>query len=126
MGKVHQKGTKPERLVRRVATDLGLRYRLNAKNLPGSPDLVNRRRRFAIFVHGCFWHRHNGCSHASTPRRNTSFWTAKFERNKKRDVAAIATLKHRQYRVVVVWECETRHHRVLIERLAPLAVAKHK
>jgi DNA mismatch endonuclease (patch repair protein) len=107
MGRVRQKATLPELLVRSALAELGQRYRLQNRDLPGSPDLANRRARWAIFVHGCFWHRH-GCSATTTPTRNRDFWEAKFARNVARDARAIAALEELGYRVIVIWECETK------------------
>jgi DNA mismatch endonuclease, patch repair protein len=106
MSRIRQKGTSPELAVRRAAATLGLRYTTNNKDLPGSPDLANRSRRWAIFVHGCYWHRHQGCYKATTPRTNTEFWLNKFFRNVERDHAAQAALRRAGYRVLTLWQCE--------------------
>ena len=106
MGGIRQKGTAAELAVRRIATSLGLHYRISNRDLPGSPDLANRSRKWAIFVHGCFWHRHAGCSRTTTPRRNRAFWVAKFEANIARDARVQSELRDLGYRVVVLWECE--------------------
>lgn len=108
MGRVRQQGTAPELLVRAVLRSLGVSYRLNARGLPGSPDLVNRSRGFAIFVHGCYWHRHAGCRLTTTPTRNAAFWRDKFDANVIRDRRAIDALRQEGLSVFVVWECETR------------------
>jgi DNA mismatch endonuclease (patch repair protein) len=105
MRRVRRAGTEPELALRRVLSDLGLRYTLRNRDLPGSPDIANRRKRFAIFVHGCFWHRHAGCRRTTTPKANRAFWEAKFEANIVRDRQAIRDLKRLGYRVVVIWEC---------------------
>jgi DNA mismatch endonuclease (patch repair protein) len=107
MGRVRQKGTLPELLVRGALAELGQRFRLHNRDLPGSPDLANRRARWAIFVHGCFWHRH-GCSATTTPARNRDFWEAKFARNVARDAQAVSALEALGYRVIVIWECQTK------------------
>jgi DNA mismatch endonuclease (patch repair protein) len=107
MAKVAQSATRPERLVRQMLSALGQRYRLENRDLPGSPDLANRRRKWAIFVHGCFWHRH-GCKATSTPKHNREFWEAKFLRNVARDARAVAALQARGYAVIVIWECQTK------------------
>src|SRR3954451_2257384 len=88
MGSVRQSGTAPELTIRRAVSTLGLRYTVRNRDLPGSPDLANRSRRWAIFVHGCYWHRHEGCHKATLPRTNTDFWLQKFSRNVTRDEAA--------------------------------------
>jgi DNA mismatch endonuclease (patch repair protein) len=106
MGRIRQSGTAPEMAVRRAAATLGLRYTVKNTDLPGSPDLANRSRRWAIFVHGCYWHRHTGCHKATTPRTNTEFWLNKFSRNVARDAAARDALRRRGYRVLTFWQCE--------------------
>ena len=123
MGRVRQSDTGPELLVRRALTALGLRYRTRNRDLPGSPDLANRSRRWAVFVHGCYWHRHAGCSMATTPKTNTAFWLAKFARNVERDRAALASLRGRGYRVLTIWECETESPKTLARRVERLNVA---
>lgn len=111
MAKIRQRGTSPELVVRAALHQLGLRYRTHNRDLPGSPDLANRRRRWAVFVHGCYWHRHESCPRATTPRTNRAFWEAKFQRNVQRDANAVLALQRLGYRVLVVWECETPNHR---------------
>lgn len=117
MGRVRQRGTSPELAVRLAVRVLGMRYRVVNRDLPGSPDIANRARRVAIFVHGCYWHRHSGCAKATTPRANRAFWLAKFARNRARDRASVRALEEMGFRVVVIWECETRDSRALVERL---------
>jgi DNA mismatch endonuclease Vsr len=106
MGRIRRRGTKPEMIVRALVSSLGVRYTLKNQDLPGSPDLANRTRKFAIFVHGCFWHRHEACSRATVPKRNHNFWTAKFERNVERDLSVNAALQNMGYKVATIWECE--------------------
>lgn len=105
MAGIRSRDTKPELLVRRFLHAQGFRYRLNVRSLPGSPDLVLAKWRTVIFVHGCFWHRHPGCSLAYTPRSRQDFWLEKFEKNVARDAAAIKALEEAGWRVIVVWEC---------------------
>jgi DNA mismatch endonuclease (patch repair protein) len=107
MARVGQKGTKPELIVRRMLSALGHRYRVENRDLPGAPDLANRSRGWAIFVHGCFWHRHRGCKKTTTPTRNRAFWLAKFERNVARDKRVVRQLRAGGFSVITVWECET-------------------
>ena len=107
MGKVRQRGTAPELIVRRAVRRIGLHYRLRNRDLPGSPDLANRSRRFAVFVHGCFWHQHLHCPRATVPKRNRGFWVAKFAANRARDDRSVEALRQLGYTVLVVWECET-------------------
>ena len=106
LGRVKQKRTAPEETVAKALRKLGLAYRRNVKNLPGSPDFANIRRRFAIFVNGCFWHAHTGCRRATTPKNNRDFWVAKFAANRARDARAIRALRTAGFRVMVIWECE--------------------
>lgn len=121
MGGIRQKGTSPELAVRKALTALGLRYRVNNRDLPGSPDIANRSRKWAVFVHGCYWHRHEGCKRATTPKRNREFWEAKFATNVKRDQLAVRELKAMGYVVVTVWECETLVTSVAVRKLRRLA-----
>ncbi|MFZ5476652.1 MAG: very short patch repair endonuclease [Myxococcota bacterium] len=100
-------GTAPELAVRATLRDAGVRYRLANRDLPGSPDLANRARRWAVFVHGCFWHHHEGCRRATVPAANRDFWLDKFAGNRARDARVADALRSAGYRVVVVWECET-------------------
>ena len=104
-----RKDTGPELLVRRHLHAQGLRFRLDVRKLPGSPDLVLARHRAAIFVHGCYWHRHQGCRFATTPKSNQAFWVTKFASNVERDERAIAALLHMSWRVGVVWECALKN-----------------
>lgn len=101
-------GTKPELIVRRILFASGYRFRLHRKDLPGSPDIVMPGRRVAIFVHGCFWHAHQGCKFAKTPSTRTEFWTAKLRGNVDRDRRAAEKLAEMGWRVLSVWECSTR------------------
>jgi DNA mismatch endonuclease (patch repair protein) len=117
MAKVRGKDTRPEMVVRQAAHALGLRFRLHRRDLPGSPDLVFPRLRKAIFVHGCFWHRHPGCSKASTPKTRVEFWTSKFVANMQRDARSIAALEAMGWGVCVVWECETSDATALWRKL---------
>lgn len=95
-------------LVRRAAHALGLRFRLHRKDLPGSPDIVFPAKKTALFVHGCFWHRHPDCRLAYAPKSNETFWSNKFVRNVERDQEAMDGLRRAGWRPVVIWECETK------------------
>ncbi len=108
MGSIHGRDTEPEIRVRRYLHAVGLRFRLQARYLPGRPDVVFPSRRLAVFVHGCFWHRHPGCPYATMPRTRTDFWQAKFAANTARDDAAVARLKELGWQVMTVWECQSR------------------
>ncbi len=109
MARVKAKNTKPELRVRRAIWRLGHRYRLHAPELPGRPDLVFRKRKLAIFVHGCFWHRHPDplCKRARWPRTRLDFWRPKLEGNRIRDRAVQDRLEAMGWKVVVLWECQT-------------------
>ncbi len=106
MSRQKQRDTGPEIAVRRLVYKLGHRYRVRNSDLPGSPDLANRSRSWAVFVHGCYWHHHPGCSRATIPKSNKDFWMAKFQTNRERDSQAIKKLEALGFKVLVVWECE--------------------
>ncbi|WP_429547713.1 very short patch repair endonuclease [Pseudomonas frederiksbergensis] len=113
MSMIKGKNTKPEMLVRSVCHELGLRYRLHRKDLPGKPDLVFPKHRLCVFVHGCFWHRHPGCKYAYTPKSRLDFWLPKLAKNVERDLDAQQALIARGWRVVIIWECHTKNREVL-------------
>ena len=121
MSRIRGKDTKPELAVRRALHAMGYRYRTHGNDLPGRPDLVFSKRRTAVFVHGCFWHRH-GCAKASTPKTRTEYWAAKFAANVERDQRNAEHLAAAGWRVFVAWECEIDQgdvmHR-LVEFLGP-------
>lgn len=117
MKAVKRESTQPEILVRKVLHGLGLRFRITKKSLPGTPDIVLAKHKMAILVHGCFWHRHPGCRYATTPKTRREYWLPKFEANVERDARNITALKALGWRVLVVWECETRDLAALEERL---------
>ena len=108
MRAVRPKNTSPERKVRSVAHSLGLRFRIHRCDLPGSPDLLFPKRRTVIFVHGCFWHRHENCPRATTPKTNTEYWSRKFKDNMERDRQNGRKLEDDGWKVLVIWECETK------------------
>lgn len=107
MARIKGKSTKPELIVRRLAHQLGYRFRLHRKDLPGSPDLVFPRLKLAVFVNGCFWHRHKDCRFSYSPKTNVEFWARKFTNNVLRDERAKEGLEAMGWRVAVIWECET-------------------
>lgn len=109
MSRIRSKDTRPELRVRKAAHAMGLRFRLHKKTLPGTPDLVFKSRRIALYVHGCFWHRHGGCRLATHPKSNVEFWAAKFDRNVSRDAMVKHDMDALGWRVVVIWECETKN-----------------
>jgi len=109
MSAIKSKNTKPEIKVRKVLHSMGYRFRLHSKNLPGSPDIVLPKFKTVIFVHGCFWHRHENCKYASTPKIRQEFWNKKFTENIKRDSEIQDKIKNLDWRSVVIWECETKN-----------------
>lgn len=124
MARIGPKDTKPELIVRRLLHRMGRRFRLHRRDLPGTPDIVLPGPRKALFVHGCFWHRHPGCRKASTPKTRPAFWTDKFERNVERDSRKESELRAAGYDVLIVWECETRDAGALENKLRTCA-ARH-
>lgn len=123
MRSVRSEDTKPELLVRRLVHGMGFRFRLHRKDLPGSPDLVLPRLKKVIFVHGCFWHQH-ACPAAARPRSRRAYWNAKLDRNVARDRRNRRLLRRSGWRVLVVWECQTRNNERLARRLAGFLGAK--
>lgn len=118
MARIRSHNTKPEKIVRQLVTSLGLRYRLQRRDLPGKPDLVFGPRRTVLFVHGCFWHQHTACPAGRLPTANRDFWEAKLTRNRERDAACKAALHRLGWRVLTIWECETKKPDRLLKRLA--------
>lgn len=108
MSRIRSKDTKPEMLVRRHLHAMGFRFRLHDSKLPGHPDIVLPKWHTVIFINGCFWHRHEGCKLASTPKSNIEFWESKFKRNVERDKKEQSALADAGWRVIVVWECEAK------------------
>lgn len=118
MSRVRQRGTDAELAVALALRRLGLSYRKNVAGLPGSPDFANRSKNWAIFVHGCFWHRHTGCRRATMPKTNEAFWREKFVSNRARDAHAIRELRGLGFRVFLIWQCDTENGDRLAARLA--------
>jgi len=118
MGRVRGKDTKPEMLVRRLIHSLGYRYRLHSRKLPGQPDLVFSGRRKIIFVHGCFWHRHDkSCPLTRWPKSRLDFWKPKLEQNRQRDLMNQKKLSELGWRFLVIWECQINDREMLAQRL---------
>jgi DNA mismatch endonuclease, patch repair protein len=108
MSGIRGKNTKPELILRRHLHSAGLRFRLHDPVVTGRPDLMFKSRRAAVFVHGCFWHRHEGCHWCTTPASNSEFWAVKFARNVARDIQVREALKASGWRVATIWECGLR------------------
>jgi len=120
MSRIRGRDTRPERLVRSLLHNMGYRFRLNRKDLPGKPDIVLPKYRTVVFVHGCFWHRHEGCKYAYMPKSRIEFWQQKFRRNVQRDREVKNALEKENWHVLYVWECETKDTKALALRLSSL------
>jgi DNA mismatch endonuclease, patch repair protein len=117
MARIRSTDTRPEVVTRAAVHALGIRFRKHVKSLAGNPDLANKKAGWAIFVHGCFWHCHEGCPLASNPKSNRGYWDPKLRRNVTRDAEKVAMLRAQGFQVLVVWECEVRHGRKLDQAL---------
>lgn len=117
MSAVRRQNTAPERLVQRCLSSLGRDFDTHVKQLPGTPDIVFHTEKKAIFVHGCYWHRHTGCRCTTTPKTNVKFWEQKFAANVKRDKRAIDSLRDQGWHVLVIWSCEVDPIEGLKEKL---------
>ena len=120
MSRIRGKDTKPELAVRSALHRMGYRFRLHRKDLPGRPDIVLPKYRAVVFVNGCFWHRHKGCRSAYTPKTRKEFWAKKFRENSGRDRRSRTALEKQGWRVLTVWECETRSIDGLHKLLTPI------
>ena len=117
MSAIKSKNTKPEIAVRKLLHSMGYRFRLHRKDLPGSPDIVLPKYKKVIFVHGCFWHRHQNCKYASNPKTRREFWEKKFKENIERDKKTQEKLKNLGWKTKIVWECEIKKQDKLIKKL---------
>jgi DNA mismatch endonuclease, patch repair protein len=117
MAAVRSKDTKPELFVRRLVHSMGYRYRLHRSDLPGKPDVVFPGRKKVIFINGCFWHQH-GCPLSHLPKSNSSYWTPKLKRNRKRDIEHLKALRAEGWECLVLWECELGNPRRLPRRIS--------
>ncbi|WP_241163242.1 very short patch repair endonuclease [Ralstonia solanacearum] len=125
MALVRSRDTKPEMRVRKALHAAGLRYRLHDRRLPGTPDLVFPSRRIVVFVHGCFWHRHPGCTAARLPKSRKEFWEPKLAGNVERDKRTQEELQALGWTVLVIWECETKSADALMRLERRIANAPH-
>ncbi len=116
MATIRGKDTKPEKAVRKILRSFGLSFRANVRTLPGCPDLVVTKKKAAIFVHGCFWHRHY-CQGDRIPKSRTEFWLKKFKSNRHRDMKSAIALRGAGWRVLIIWECQTKDADRLTVRL---------
>lgn len=113
MSRIRSKDSKPEMIVRRFLHRSGLRFRLHVKDLPGKPDVVMKKYRAVVFVHGCFWHGHEGCRYAAVPKTRTEWWLKKIDKTKEKDKANADALTRMGWRVFEIWECELRGNETL-------------
>ena len=119
MSRIGGRDTKPETQLRSLLHRAGYRFRLHVRDLPGRPDIVLPRYRTAIFVNGCFWHRHDACKNATTPSTRREFWQAKFDENVSRDKRNRLALQHDGWKVIIVWECELeRCSEAIVDRIS--------
>jgi DNA mismatch endonuclease, patch repair protein len=108
MRQIKGKDTKPEILVRKFLHSSGYRYRLHDKKLPGKPDIVLKKHNTVIFIHGCFWHGHEGCKYFVVPKTRTQWWLSKINRNKEKDKESTETLQKENWNIITIWECELK------------------
>ena len=120
MSAIKSKNTKPEITLRKLLHSMGYRFRLHRKDLPGSPDIVLPKYKTVIFVHGCFWHRHENCKYATTPKTRKEFWEKKFRENINRDNLNQANLSLKGWKIIIIWECQLKGDiKKLIRELLP-------
>lgn len=118
MSRIRGANTSPELIVRQLVHAMGFRFRLHRRDLPGTPDIVLPRHRKIIFVHGCFWHRHRCKYGRPRPRTNAAFWERKLDGNVRRDKKDLLALRRLGWRVLIIWECQTRHPELVLSRLS--------
>ena len=123
MSRIRSADTGPEKLVRSLLHRMGFRFRLHSAGLPGRPDIVLPKYSTVVLVHGCFWHRHARCKYVYTPKSRKDFWERKFRQNVRRDRLVRQELRKLGWKVIVVWECQTRHPERLAARLERLITA---
>lgn len=127
LGRIRQRDTGPELALRALLRSAGIiGYRVRNYDLPGAPDVANRRRGWAVFVHGCYWHHHTGCYRATVPKNNARFWREKFANNRRRDAASVRRLRAMGFLVLIVWECDLlQNERRVEERIGRLIRSRH-
>ena len=108
MSRIRSKNTKPEMIVRSFLFSKGFRYRLHNRKLPGKPDISNASKKIAVFVNGCFWHRHKNCKRSSIPKSNKKYWLNKLDNNIKRQEYSLNLLDKMGWNTFIIWECETK------------------
>jgi DNA mismatch endonuclease (patch repair protein) len=108
MSRIRSKGTEPEIIFRKLIHRAGFRYRLYDKTLPGKPDIVLKKYKTVVFIHGCFWHGHENCRRGNKPKTHKKYWNAKIARNVARDTENISVLQSMGWRVIIIWECELK------------------
>lgn len=118
MKAVRRRDTKPEVVARSILWNAGARFRLCPSDLPGTPDIANKRARWVVFVHGCFWHGHRNCPLATMPKSNRAFWEEKLAANRRRDARKATALRRLGYRVLVLWQCELRDSEAVLRRFS--------
>ena len=124
MSAIKSKNTKREIAVRKLLHSIGYRFRLHRKDLPGSPDIVLPKYKTVIFVHGCFWHRHENCKYASTPKTRKEFWNKKFNDNILRDKKNLEILSSLGWKIIIIWECEIRNKKINLEQIIKNVIKK--
>ena len=117
MSRIKSKNTQPEKIVRKILSRLGWRYRLHNTKLSGKPDIVISKIKTIFFINGCFWHQHKGCKWQSIPKTNIEYWSKKLRRNVEKQKEDIRILKKDGWKVNVIWECETKNENNLIKKL---------
>ena len=117
MSRIRSGNTKPELIVRSILHRMGYRFRLHSKLLPGKPDIVLPKYQTVVFVHGCFWHHHEGCKYSYMPKSRVGFWEKKFEDNIERDKRVIDELNATGWKVLTIWECEIKNPSLVISKI---------
>ncbi len=117
MSKVRQSGTELELRVQKILNDLGVSFTVTDRSLPGTPDISNAEEKWAIFVHGCFWHYHAYCSHGSIPKTNRKYWSSKLKANRHRDTSNLLRIRRKGIRPLVIWECDFSDPTLLNNRI---------